>query len=369
MSHSDAFQNFVEDNSVGAVGHVPKDGLEAEIFEVVSGYVNHVNGLRNQKGSVLNIECGFVKNYDFNGAAGVNQGLHCCLLDVNLVGAMTDLAMTALSIPDVLTDVGKPELEDVSRVTRRNWPMGYALAVAPGVDDREPFERLTRPLDVTRRLCAVYLLQVAVDLLWRHEVAHVLLGHVDFALDSYSLRALNERSMGGKQFEVLPMEVEADKHALLSCLDSASQGAVYFPRAGLELTTHQRYRCTILAASLVLWFWSYLEKHDRRNDPSYKPSETHPPSVLRLIQILTGIWEYFVRMNRDADGFIYVMDRIHDDLQAISQAHPRFEILNPKKLYAPEMTDAATKTHKFIAQQRDFQKKHLEPYRFFTPQA
>lgn len=364
LVYSQAFNAFLESPAMGGKPHLADGTLQEQSLGVAQAYAKHLDGLRNSSGAMLKLECGFARDYGFNGAAGTYEGVHCCVLDVNLVGAMIDLAMTALSVPGVFSDVGMSENEKSARVTERDWPMGYALADAPGLDERKPIDRLTRPLDVTRRRCGVYLQLVALDLLWRHEISHALLGHVDFARDKLSLRALNERSTGGSTFDTLPLEVEADKHALLLCLETASQDSAPFLPSGLSLTRNQRYRSTVFAASLVIWFWAYLEKADRSQDPGYESGESHPPPGLRIMQLLTAVYEYFVRITRDPKGMAYVMDGVHDDLLALSQAHPRFRILNPELLYSDERRTASAAAHRIVTQRRDMQAADLDPYRY-----
>lgn len=364
-SHSATFDAFARSSAVDAQPFEVKNPFEQESLAVARAYGAHVSGLRNAKGEPLHVSCGFLRDFGFNGVAGFEQGHHCCALDINLVGAMLDLSMTALSVPEVLPDIGNAGAEDSERVSQRDWPMGYALANADGLDDRKPMDRLTKPLDLGRRRCAVYLHLVALDLLWRHEIAHALLGHVGFARAGLNLKVLHERPSGGQGFDVLPLEVEADKHALLSCLDTASQDGAPFQVKDLDLTADQRRRCTLLAASLVLWFWAYLEKADRRETPGYEPAESHPPPGLRIMQLLTGVWEYFVRVTRDSDGLPSLMDGLHDDLRAMALAHPRFAILHPELLYASERREAAAAAHRIVAERRDAQAALLEPFRFF----
>lgn len=365
MSYSETFVRFARSEAVGAAPHVADEGLQRESLAVAAAYSASLDGLRSERGDTLRLECGFLQDFRFNGVSGVENGRHCCALDANLLGAMLDLAMTALSVGDVLPDVGDADSEDTERVRERNWPMGYALANAAGLDDRRPIDRLTLPKDIDRRRCGVYLQQVALDLLWRHEIAHALLGHVAFVNERLALRVLNERPRGGRSFDVLPLEVEADKHALLSCLDSASQDAAPFQPEGLALSAEERRRCTVLAANLVLWFWAYLEGADRASDPDVETAETHPPPGLRILQLLSGLAEYFVRVTRDADGLAHVVHGVHDDLRAIARAHPRFAILDPLTLYAPERTDAAAAAHRIVAERRDAQIDVLAPFRYF----
>lgn len=221
VEHS-IFETFARSEAIGAKPYIGDNRLALESITVARAYANHVSGLRNGRGDALKVTCGFLTDYGFNGVAGLEDDLHCCALDLNLIAATLDLAMTTMNISELMPDIGEASQEDTDRVRIRDWPMGYAYVDAPELDVRTPSERLTKPLDVTRRRCAVYLQLVMLDLLWRHEIAHALMGHVMYTRDSLNLKVLHERPDGGQSFDVLPMEVEADKHALFSCLDTAS---------------------------------------------------------------------------------------------------------------------------------------------------
>lgn len=365
MAHSDEFLSFISDEEINAEAHQPDKKIQTQSLSIATAYADHLAGLRNKYGDVLTIECGFVRNFDLNGAAGHESDRHCCILDVNLVGAMIDIASTVMSIPNVLSDVGDPDIEQIARVSERNWPMGHALVNLPDSDGRPQKHRLTLPKDMTRRRCAIYLQHVALDLLWRHEIAHALLGHVDYACANIpGVRNLHENSRGNHKFSVLPLEVEADKHALLACLDTASQTSAPFLPSGLELNANQRFRCTVIAATLIIWFWGYLDSLRRNSAEDPDGELSHPPPGLRIMQILTALWEYFFRITRNAKSLGYVVHHVHNDLLALSSAHPRFSVLNPEKLYSPNKTRVAAAVHGAIAKQRDGQTADLNRYRY-----
>jgi len=212
-------------------------------------------------------------------AGGHGIGVHEAL-----AYAFFDLFALCFSSPSFLPEIGNVSLERADRVDARAKPPGYGFFRQAASDPIDPDRDITHPLCPLRSRAVLYLTGMALDLVWTHELAHVVLGHLGFADTVLGVRTLRESPSGEGDERLMPLEAEADRFGVITiCQTATISSCPYLPRDLHDLPVSVRVRCAFVCTALVTWFWSVQQKIDITYDleDPYRHG-SHPPPLARL---------------------------------------------------------------------------------------
>lgn len=232
------------------------------------------------------VDVAFLESGLPNALANKFDGTHAAAINTGLAVTIHEFSLFCFAQSSFLPMIGEPDKE-VSPSLTDGTPPGVALLLATAkADQGEPvLDRFIMPQCPHRTVAAHYLTLMMLRFVWLHEVAHGLLGHVDYLRDKQVSAEISELHMdelaqgaSGIDGRVLQcMEFEADSWAIGKLLAIQAQGGENIDGiAALHLAL--RLQMNVFAAYSLCWLMETLASTARRG----RLNITHPAPVRRL---------------------------------------------------------------------------------------
>lgn len=221
-----------------------------------------------------------------NALANKSGDTHVAAINTGLAVTIHEFSLFCFAQSSFLPMIGHPDKE-VSPSSTEGTPPGVALLLATAkADQGEPvLDRFVMPQCPHRTAAAHYLTLMMLRFVWLHEVAHGLLGHVDYLQHQKQSAEISElhmdefvQTVSGIDGRVLQcLEFEADGWALAKLIAIQTQGGENINDvASLHLAL--RLQMNIFAAYSLCWLMETLASTARRG----RLNITHPAPVRRL---------------------------------------------------------------------------------------
>lgn len=232
------------------------------------------------------VDVAFLENGLPNALANKFDGTHIAAINTGLAVTIHEFSLFCFAQSSFLPMIGEPDKE-VSPSLTDGTPPGVALLLATAkADQGEPvLDRFIMPQCPHRTVAAHYLTLIMLRFVWLHEVAHGLLGHVDYLRDKRPSAEISELHMdelaqgaSGIDGRVLQcMEFEADSWAIGKLLAiQAQSGENIDGIASLHMAL--RLQMNVFAAYSLCWLMETLASTAMRG----RLNITHPAPVRRL---------------------------------------------------------------------------------------
>ena len=243
-------------NAIIAAGHVLDNGSSRA---VVFGYVNNmeINAIAHEQ-RLIGVFAGTVKY-------------------------VVSLFMRMLADPYTLPGIGNSSAENAD--------------LPPfNLEDHE----VVLPRDTIRRIYASHLIRIALEFLIRHELAHVMNGHLELLRSQAGLESYLE--IGTKPvleitaLDLQTLECDADSSAGTFSLESLISGLEISGdfMAKISLPNVKTIEQLKIHDHLFAIYSLFLLFEDSATDEVSLSERSHPPAVLRQYQILTSTYEALV---------------------------------------------------------------------------
>lgn len=304
------------------------------------------------------VDVGFLESALPNALANKSEATHIAAIHTGLAVTIHEFSLFCFAQSSFLPMIGHPDKE-MSPSAADDLPPGVALLIASlRADQSQPvLERFIMPQCPHRNAAAHYLTLLMLRFVWLHEVAHGLLGHVDYLRHHTQSADISELHLGelaaidpsidGRVLQCL--EFEADSWALAKSLAIQTQGGENIHGvASLHLAL--RLQMSLLAGFSLCWLMETLASTAKRG----RLNITHPAPVRRLQMLqsiaareLGAIKMDSARMLRDVDV------QLNDVLAQIGRQWLQTDRFEPDRYRAVF----------------DETRKALAPYRYLTPDA
>ncbi|MFN3169136.1 MAG: hypothetical protein ACE37E_00410 [Hyphomicrobiales bacterium] len=221
-----------------------------------------------------------------NALANKIDGKHVAAVNTGLAVTIHEFGLFCFAQSSFLPMIGEPSKE-ASPSLADGTPPGVALLLATAkADQGEPvLDRFVMPQCPHRTVAAHYLTLIMLRFVWLHEVAHGLLGHVDYLRDKQTSAEISElhvdelaQGIPGIDGRVLQcMEFEADSWAIGKLIAIQAHGGENIDGiASLHMAL--RLQMNVFAAYSLCWLMETLASTARRG----RLNITHPAPVRRL---------------------------------------------------------------------------------------
>lgn len=239
------------------------------------------------------VSLGFLESALPNALANKQNTVHIAAVHSGLASCMHEFSLFCLAQASVFPMIGRIDLETSPNAIEATPPgVALLLALLKPQQDKPPLDRLTMPHCPERFIATHYLTLMMMRFVWLHEIAHGLLGHVDYLRSLKSTRdvgfselELNELtelspSIDGRVLQV--MEFEADSWALSKLLSLHHEGSENIEGiAAMDKDT--RLRMSLFAAYAITWLMEVMANTFTRG----KLNITHPAPVRRMQMLQT----------------------------------------------------------------------------------
>jgi len=314
------------------------------------------------------VDCCFLHSEKMEALTGRpdNYAIYAC---DGLAYGLIDLMSLCLSMPTVLKEIGNSGLEDIERVYVRTKPAGYGF-FRQSEDSPIDFSKdITAPKCSTRSLAALYLTGISLDLVFCHEMAHVMYGHVDFVASTLGVRALFEQPKGDSDLRLMVLEAEADRYGMMAAIEAAVRpNSPYLPFALRQLSIWTRVKAVFVTAALLTWFWAFHQKIDREiNHFDPYASGSHPPPLARLHLTFKAGRLALERLGWSREHANRVSLEAMEELEEIGKAKKWFEILLPDRSFGLKAMEFVDTVNKIANDLIPDVNQAIEKFRFFPP--
>ncbi len=298
----------------------------------VSSFEGYVNGMGRK---FVSGGCHYLESHETDAEAAYSEEGFCFSVNDSVPLQLIDLFSLALAIPSFFREIGDPSMEDLQRVRDREKPAGYGFFRK---DPREPLlvrSELAYPLCPKREEAALYFTGMALDAIWSHELSHAFMGHLDFGVRHYGIRAMNELPDGNAELKNMPLEAEADRFSAQAIVSGCFQRTPYLPKSLEGLSVQSRLKAAMVTAALLTWFWAYLQRIDRTID-GYDPYETggHPPPLERLHLAFEADRQYLQALGWGTRSIQTLTFEAMAELEHLAKAKDWFSILHPERAFS-----------------------------------
>lgn len=304
------------------------------------------------------VDVGFLESALPNALANKSEATHIAAIHTGLAVTIHEFSLFCFAQSSFLPMIGHPDKE-MSPSAADNLPPGVALLIASlrADQDQPVLEQFIMPQCPHRVAAAHYLTLLMLRFVWLHEVAHGLLGHVDYLRHQTQSADISELQMdelavdhGGIDGRVLQcLEFEADGWAMAKALAIQTQGGENIDGvASLHLAL--RLQMSLLAGFGLCWLMETLASTAERG----RLNITHPAPVRRLQMLqsvatreLGSIKMDSARMLRDVET------QLNGVLAQIGRQWLQTDRFEPNSYHSVF----------------DEMRKALAPYRYLTPDA
>lgn len=293
-----AFESFAAE--LLGVAHFEPDPTdpESDLFhlslESARALFGWTKDQRSREGAFFNLHAGFVDIMRPNALADAWQGRHFIALHTSLFAAITEFAMFCFTQKDFFPDIGNPAAEVSPQPWDGRVPGIWLLDVTmKGQRVTEAHSQRLIARDSARFVASIYLGQLMARVVWLHELAHCINGHVGYVLRRGLVPRLYELAdplSGVSVDRKRPLAAHAD---VLRCLELDADRAALRASLSIQLNSRepiegiaalepgQRIRLTLFGALAMIWlidaFQDYLDSQN---------VDTHPTPSLRLQNLL-----------------------------------------------------------------------------------
>lgn len=238
--------------------------------EIAAGLRGQLKIYRTLAGDV---DCVFLDDESFNAAASLDGGRYSIGINIGAALLTARYAYCLLSDPVMLPSIGNPRREEVDPdvVERLRNPLAPL--------DAQGFGRYL-PRDPKRVEAAKQLSVAAYLFLFFHELNHVELGHLDFAIDHLGVseyREINAAPVDPEDAAILrALELEADLAAFYRSLKVWRAMIPLFDDPAMSILDPED--SCFLAVELLFWIMEFVQPPGRVGALA-----THPSPVARRL--------------------------------------------------------------------------------------
>lgn len=298
MPEPSAFKNFVAHRLSAAHFEPNPTDPESNLFhlslESARVLFGWTKGRRSPDGAVFELHAGFVDVMRPNALADAWQGRHFIALHTSLFAAITEFAMFCFTQKDFFLDIGNPAVEVSPQPWDGRVPGIWLLDVTTkGGQVTEAQSRQLIARDSERFVASLYLGQLMARVVWLHELAHCINGHVGYVQRRGLVPRLYELADPLSGVSVDRTRPLAEKADILRCLELDADRAALRASCSIQLNSRepiegiaaleagQRIRLTLFGALAMIWlidaFQDYLDSQN---------VDSHPTPSLRLQNLL-----------------------------------------------------------------------------------
>ena len=276
---------------------------------------------RSQAGNRFACVVGYLVDGRPNAECSQNEEFVCASVNTGLAYQLFCLAHAVMEISHVFPEIPDPRAK-IQRFKVRTILAGDSAYIS------RCCERLWRvlPQDLraaSERVRTAHLLYFTMmNIVWRHEIFHGVLGHLHFLRAQFGLSRYAETGLhwtGGESALMEPLEYQADLAAMASiALELADNVDPVSPALLLEPSDDTKLLLLYVAASLVWALWDSLE---RKSDDEVR---SHPLPGTRFMTLHRAIRDaYAVRsgVNEHRDG----LKRISGEMARLARADNVFQ--------------------------------------------
>lgn len=270
--------------------------------EIVEKYsIRALNFIRSAKGIVKpgvtfpDIKFSFIDNPKFNAFAAKAGNEYLIGVNIGVIPILFDLFNRIMAYPDLLTNIGVSEKEELDKPSLRQYYCDADLLVTVGDFDYQNLET-TIPKDPTRHLYAMHMFEIAFDFLLSHELSHILNGHLGYMKENFSMNVLEEleTSVTPEMISIKQtFEMDADTigaSKIISNLCKRHLGIQSFPP---ELTSFYTRKEDFLFMYVFAILTVFQIMDQSRVYGVFKMGETeHPFPRVRMNYILSNLMGY-----------------------------------------------------------------------------
>jgi len=275
-------QRAILDQPTGA------QAIKADIMRIslesMRDHLRLTAGAKQADGTAFRAYAGYVDSFGISGISGAQAGCHFCALYLGLAAACYEFANFCFSQTDMFRDIGDPDKEISPEPLDRTVPGLWMRGKGRGLETSAFVERgrTYLPRCSERETKALLLALLMLRVVWLHELAHCLNGHVDWSFRAYGLTCLFD----GHDPDAPPqphvpqahlLEYDADQSALmLACKVQIAEAENISGLLAMPLV--QRLHWTLFAAYVVTLI---LAMHERIYPPPNR--NNHPSPEARLV--------------------------------------------------------------------------------------
>lgn len=301
-----AIDQFV--TALELTGFEPKaDHTDDQLFHAsLTSILSHLHEMPGRRSEhvdeTFRLSLGFLEDVRPNALANKHGNIHIAAMHTGLAMVIMEFAWFCLAQADVFPEIGDPA-QELSPKASEGMPPGLSVLIQTVQTDGSVDVKLNTPImpvDPHRHATAHYLALLMMRFVWMHEIAHGVLGHVDYlqslkadgGSQSLGLNELNlnelvsiHPSIDGRVLQCL--EFEADSWAL-------SQ-SILIQNAGQEnidgiaaLPADLRCRMTLFAIYSMSWLMETMSATFSRG----RLAITHPAPIRRMQMLQNmAVWK------------------------------------------------------------------------------
>ncbi|SDE99546.1 hypothetical protein [Rhodospira trueperi] len=252
-------------------------------LESVRAHIRLTSDARRADGQAFRVYPGYIETTKIGALASREGPLHVCGVYAGLAAACYETANFCLAQASMFPDVGDPTAEISPAPLDKKSPGFWMRDIGKRLDTEAFIEqgRTYLAQDPQRQTTALLLAVLMLRVVWFHELAHCLNGHLEWGSRTYGLTCLFDGADPDLPQPVFPeahlVEYDADQSALMLACKVQLAGAENITGL-LAMPLAQRLHLTLFAAyavTMILAEWG-------RAYPFMVRDESHPPATLRL---------------------------------------------------------------------------------------
>lgn len=305
-SDASAFDRFIRMKSQSVFA--PNSGkADDQLFSVsIASIRSHLQRMEARRSGHANadftISLGFVESVLPNALANNDDGVHISAMHTGLAMVILEFSWFCLAQKQVFPGFGDITQETSPRAIT-DVPPGLSVLMETirynGIIDGTQIQKIM-PVDPHRAAAAHYLTLLMMRFVWLHEIAHGVLGHVDYLL---SLKADSRTSLGGldelNYNELAGLNPSIDGR-VLQCLEFEADSwalskSIIIQKDGLEnidgiaaLPMELRIRMNLFGIYAMSWLMETMASTLNRG----RLNITHPAPIRRMQMLQNmAVWE------------------------------------------------------------------------------
>lgn len=268
--------------------------FEERAEKVVTGYMRRISSGQYRQPYVF-----FCENESY-GAAALSDRYDYIILHVGIVSRLLDYCQRMMAVPGLWAEIGKPN----SRSNRQH----------PATESDFMW-----PDDPTRQAFGCVFAMECFDLIVRHELAHLVLGHCQFkaaAGHGSKIEDMDGRlTQGIRPLTAQVLELAADGHAAVYGAQGLSDAPRKFGRvSGPVDAAYREFHRTPISAKmnyLLAMYFVFRLMDEIAWNTDYLLMRSHPPAPIRFYVACIHLDEHFRRVGN--------ADTLAQWLEAMSQ--------------------------------------------------
>ena len=258
-------------------------------------YQQHNLGILNSYGYDFNFEAFYIENkYKINASVGKKKRKYCICMNTLTLFFVKNLSYYLFTddyFLDFLSNIPTSKLVRDIRLGDKGRSEFMKLFTHPINLEQYTFNDYKPPFKPSREeraIAAGLLSNIMLEMIWFHEVGHILSGHVDYMRDSFNINMVSEeeqkfslRNRFITPIERQQMEMYADMYAiqprLMIAKERFSSGVKWTGFSEVQYVSFLR-----MAFYLLNLTWCFVDMVYEQDGQSILRGLTHPPSAYRL---------------------------------------------------------------------------------------